>query len=84
MLSPAQWSSSVQLLQLASLCLHGTYLNYMTDCHSVLCCMVSCQCGNSVNRLWPQVPNSVEVLYVTEAFSLYSGIARCLPQLLDH
>ena len=37
MLSPAQWSSSVQLLQLASLCLHGTYLNYyMTDCHSVL------------------------------------------------
>ena len=39
MLSPVQWSSSVQLLQLASysLCLHGTYLNYMTDCHSVLC-----------------------------------------------
>ena len=28
---------SVQLLQLASLCLHGTYLKYMTDCHSVLC-----------------------------------------------
>ena len=37
MLSAAQWSSSVQLLQLTSLCLHGTYLNYMTDCHSVLC-----------------------------------------------
>ena len=36
-LSPAQWSSSVQLLQLASLCLHGTYLNYITDCHSMLC-----------------------------------------------
>ena len=26
LISPAQWSSSVQLLQLASLCLHGTYL----------------------------------------------------------
>ena len=37
MLSPAQWSSSVQLLQLASLCLHGTYLSYLTDYHSVLC-----------------------------------------------
>ena len=37
MLSPAQWCCSVQLLQLASLCLYGTYLNYMTDCHSVLC-----------------------------------------------
>ena len=36
-LSPAQWSSSVQL---ASLCLHGTYLNYLTDCHSVLCWLV--------------------------------------------
>ena len=31
MLSPAQWCSSVQLLQLASLCLvHGIYLNYIT------------------------------------------------------
>ena len=36
MLSPAQWSS-VQLLQLAGLRLHGTYLNYGTDYHSVLC-----------------------------------------------
>ena len=23
--------------EVSSLCLHGTYLNYMTDCHSVLC-----------------------------------------------
>ena len=30
MLSPAQWCSSVQLLQLASLCLHGTYLSYIS------------------------------------------------------
>ena len=37
MLSSAQCSSSVQLLQVASLCLHGTYLNYMTDYHSMLC-----------------------------------------------
>ena len=47
MLSPAQWcySSSVQL------CLQGTNLSYMTDCHSVLW-LVSCQCSDSVNRQW--------------------------------
>ena len=36
MLSPAQWNSSVQLLQLANPCLHGIYLNYTTDYYSVL------------------------------------------------
>ena len=37
MLSAAQWSSSVQMLQLGSLCLHGTYLNYMTALIAILC-----------------------------------------------
>ena len=52
MLSPAQWSSSVQLLQLASLCLHGTYLNYIGLI--VILCFAGhcCQGSDSVNREW--------------------------------
>ena len=74
MLSPAQWCSSVQLLQLASLCLHGTHLNYMTKMIIILCFagQLSIQ-SDSVNRQWK---------YVTEGFSLYSGRARCLPPTL--
>ena len=79
MLSPGQWSSCVQLLQLASLCLHGTYLNYMNDCHSVLCWSVvnavTVQTGSG-----SQVHNSVEVCHRGFQF-IYGGRVRCL---LDH
>ena len=62
MLSPAQWRSSVQPLQLASLCLYGTYLNCMTA--AVVLKYI------------------FQLKYVTETFSLYNDIARCLPPTL--
>ena len=56
---PCQWCSSVHS---CSLYLHGTYVSYVTDCHTAL--LVSPQCSDSVNRQWRLSA------YVTEAFSL--------------
>ena len=63
--------------------INGTYLSYMTDCHTVPCWLV-------INVVTVQTGSGAKLFqftckYVTEAFSLYnSDIARCLPQLLDH
>ena len=75
MVSLAQWSSSVQLLQVASLCLHGTYLNYMTDCHSVFCWsvivteLIQSQCKQAV-----AFKCMIQLKYVTEAFKWHSQV----------
>ena len=65
----------MQLLQLASLCLHGTSLNYMTDCHSVLCWSI-------VNAVTVQAVALKCIVQLKEAFNLYSDIAKCLPPTL--
>ena len=67
MLSPPQWSGSMKLLQLASLCLHGTYLNYMTDCHSVLCWSV-------VNSVTGSACKPIELLAIAERCDFGRGL----------
>ena len=74
----------MQLLQLASLCLHGTHLNYMTD--SLSFCMLCWSVVSAVTVLTgsgSQVHNSVEVA-MSQRVSVYinSGRARCLPPTL--
>ena len=80
MLSPDQW---YMVYSNVSLCLHGTYLSYMTNCHSesvLLAGQLSMQWTGYHGQCKQAVVLKciIQFRYVMEAFNLYGDIARCL------